>query len=190
MHLLPPPCKLTHRAPLWVWDRDRAQRRFINPNKLIHVQKSPYCIYRLNGKNFRLLLVENSTGTLHWVAMPSAHIVPSGCTIVHTYQHTRSVVCEWHVASRCVCHLTANGFLRICSVNTSLCTNVLPPTKFTRFEWQATWILNFTLDAWTSRAMGSSLLAAHAFYEELQRLGRTVIDRQPRATCGFWRLEM
>ena len=46
------------------WDRDgdRAQR-FVKPNKLIHVQKSPNCICRLNGENFQLLLVEHPTGT-------------------------------------------------------------------------------------------------------------------------------
>lgn len=54
------------------------------------------------GKNSQLLLVENSTGTLHWVPMPSAHIVPSGCTTAYMSKRTHSVVCEQHVASGCL----------------------------------------------------------------------------------------
>lgn len=134
-------------------------------------EKSPNCICRLNWKNFQLLLVENSTETLHWAPVPSAHIVPSACTIVSTCKHTRSVVCEWRVASRCLCHLTANGFLHICCVNTSLSTNVLQPTEFNKlrvvehldFELYSTRCLNKCSDGELV-----ALLAAHAFYGELQ----------------------
>lgn len=134
MHQRPPPCKLTHRAPLWDWDwdRDRAQRRFVRPNKLTHVQKSPNCVDRLNGKNFQLLLVENSTETVPWLPVSLVHIVPSACTIVSTCKRTWLEVREWRVASRCLCHQTANGFLHICCVNTSLSINVLEPTKFNK----------------------------------------------------------
>lgn len=127
LHLLPPPCTFTHRAPLWAWDwdRDRAQRRFVKPNKLVHVQKSPNCAYGLNWKNSPLLLVENSTETLHWLPVPSAHIVANARTTAYMCKRAWSEAHERRVASRCLCHPKANGFLHICCEHASLSIIVL-----------------------------------------------------------------
>lgn len=112
----------------------QSTEKFCQAKQVDSWAKIPQLRSQIKLEKYQLLLVENSTETLHRVPVPSVHIVPSACTIVYTCKHTRSVVHKWRVASRCLCHLTANGFLHIFCANTSLSTNVLQPTKFNKFR--------------------------------------------------------
>lgn len=122
--LLPPPLQITHRAPFVRLRHGQSTEKFCQAKQVDSCAKIPQLRSQIKLENDQLLLVENSTETLHRVPVPSAHTVPRACTIVYTCKHTRSVLHEWRVASRCLCHLIANGFLHIFCVNTSLSTNV------------------------------------------------------------------
>lgn len=112
----------------------QSTEKFCQAKQVDSWAKIPQLHSQITLENYQLLLVENSTETLHRVPVPSVHIVPSACTIVYTCKHTCSVVHKWRVASRCLCHLTANGFLPTFCKNTSLSTNTLQPTKFNKVQ--------------------------------------------------------
>lgn len=126
------PCKFTHRVPFVRLRQGQSTEKLCQAKQVDSCAKIPQLRSQIKLENDQLLLVENSTETLHRVPVPSAHTVPSACTIVYMCKLTCLVVHERRVASRCLCHLTAGGFLHIFCVNISRLLKCRSPQSLTR----------------------------------------------------------